>query len=195
MNDGQFTEILSARIQAIVDTLGSKAKEYAIGDRLYNFKRAAEISRTTPAKALAGMWMKHVVSVIDLIEGSTEPTAERINEKIGDAINYLILLEAIFAESRGAGSMDDNPLDEWARKAIRNFHTRVKACEIAQEVISETIKNVTGRTIPKGGHVPKGTAGPNIQTGERILSPERQSELTEIARNLKAIHDKASGDA
>ena len=101
MTDHQFTEILSARIQSIIDTLGSKAKEYAIGDRLYNFKRAAEIQRTTPAKALAGMWMKHVVSVIDLIEGSTEPTEERVNEKIGDAINYMILLEAVFAEGRG----------------------------------------------------------------------------------------------
>ena len=101
MTDHQFTEILSARIQSIIDTLGSKAKEYAIGDRLYNFKRAAEISRTTPARALAGMWMKHVVSVIDLIEGSIEATEERVNEKIGDAINYLILLEAVFAEGRG----------------------------------------------------------------------------------------------
>jgi hypothetical protein len=98
MNSSQFESILSYRLGQIRETLGSKAKEYAIGDRLYNFKRAAEISRTTPAKALAGMFMKHMVSVMDLIEGSVPTTVPLINEKLGDAINYLILLEAIFKE-------------------------------------------------------------------------------------------------
>jgi hypothetical protein len=98
MKNEQFEEILESRLAAIKTTLSNKAKEYAIGDRLYNFKRAAEISRTTPQKALIGMLMKHLVSVIDLVEGSTKPTEYLVNEKIGDAINYLILLEAIFKE-------------------------------------------------------------------------------------------------
>jgi hypothetical protein len=100
MNSHDFDIILSERIIAIKKTLGSKAKEYAIGDRLYNFKRAAEILRTTPQKALVGMFVKHLVSVMDLIEGSIEPTEYMVNEKIGDAINYLILLEAIFKEQK-----------------------------------------------------------------------------------------------
>ena len=98
MDTAKFEEILEARLLSIKAVLGSKAKEYAIGDRLYNFKRAAEIQRTTPQKALAGMLMKHLVSVIDLVEGSISPTEYMVNEKIGDAINYLILLEAIFKE-------------------------------------------------------------------------------------------------
>ena len=100
MNTDQFNEIVEQRIEAIRSVLGSKAKEYAIGDRLYNFKRAAEILRCTPQKALAGMFMKHLVSVLDLIEGSVEPTEYLVNEKIGDAINYLILLEAILKEQK-----------------------------------------------------------------------------------------------
>jgi len=98
MDSAQFDVILQERLISIAQTLGNKAKEYAIGDRLYNFKRAAEISRTTPQRALAGMFMKHLVSVMDLIEGSIEPTEYMVNEKIGDAINYLILLEAILKE-------------------------------------------------------------------------------------------------
>lgn len=98
MDSQKFNEILEKRLTAIRATLASKGKEYAIGDRLYNFKRAAEILRTTPQKALAGMLMKHLVSVMDLIEGSLEPSEYMVNEKIGDAINYLILLEAIFKE-------------------------------------------------------------------------------------------------
>lgn len=109
MNNTQFETILTARLESIRATLGSKAKEYAIGDRLYNFKRAAEIGRTTPAKALAGMMMKHLVSVIDLIEGSTEPTEYMVNEKIGDAINYLILLEAVFKEKMATEKFEFNP--------------------------------------------------------------------------------------
>ena len=98
MDTKQFEKVLEVRIAAIQQTLGNKAKEYAIGDRLYNFKRAAEISRTSPQKALVGMLMKHLVSVLDLAEGSLPPTEYYINEKIGDAINYLILLEAVLKE-------------------------------------------------------------------------------------------------
>ena len=98
MNTEQFETILESRLSSIKQVLGNKAKEYAIGDRLYNFKRAAEISRTTPQQALAGMFMKHLVSVLDLVEGSVSPTENMVNEKIGDAINYLILLEAILKE-------------------------------------------------------------------------------------------------
>jgi len=98
MDTKRFDEILNNRIEQIRKVLGSKAKEYAIGDRLYNFKRAAEITRSTPEKALLGMFMKHLVSVLDLIEGSVPLTEYMINEKIGDAINYLILCEAVLRE-------------------------------------------------------------------------------------------------
>jgi len=98
MNTLDFETILDSRIQSIKTVLGNKAKEYAIGDRLYNFKRAAEISRTSPQKALLGMFMKHLVSVLDLVEGSIPATEYMVNEKIGDAINYLILLEATLKE-------------------------------------------------------------------------------------------------
>lgn len=98
MNTEEFNTILEYRLSSIKTVLGNKAKEYAIGDRLYNFKRSAEILRTTPQKALAGMFMKHLVSVLDIVEGSISPTEYIVNEKIGDAINYLILLEAILKE-------------------------------------------------------------------------------------------------
>lgn len=100
MEGKYFDELLAKRLECIRNTLGAKAKEYAKGDRLYNFKRAAEIQQTTPQKALTGMFMKHMVSVLDLVEGSLENTEYMINEKIGDAINYLILLEAVLKEPK-----------------------------------------------------------------------------------------------
>lgn len=98
MNNTEFEKILDTRIKAIRETLAGKAKEYASEDRLYNFKRAAEIDQTTPEAALKGMWLKHVVSVLDLISGKLESSEKNINEKLGDSINYLILLEAVFKE-------------------------------------------------------------------------------------------------
>lgn len=99
MNSQDFDKIVANRIEKIKSVLSSKAKEYAKGDRLYNFKRAAEIERVTTEKALLGMWAKHIVSVLDLIEGSLAATEYMVNEKIGDAINYLILLEAVLTEN------------------------------------------------------------------------------------------------
>ena len=98
MKEERFNSILKERIDSILGTLAHKAKEYASDDRLYNFKRAAEIQHTTTAKALWGMASKHLVSVIDLVEGRINATPEMVNEKIGDMINYLILLEAVLKE-------------------------------------------------------------------------------------------------
>lgn len=104
MNARTFNDLLNRRIQKIRDTLSKKANEYVREeDRLYNFKRAAEKKRCTPAQALDGMMAKHEVSVQDLIdfpamEIDKESYLKLIDEKIGDNINYLILLEAILKE-------------------------------------------------------------------------------------------------
>lgn len=99
MKSEKFSEIVSARCAEIQTRLCRKAAEYAAGDdRLYNFKRAAEIGRTEPEKALWGMLLKHLVSIIDMVEGRTLPAEYLIDEKIGDAIAYLCLLEAVLRE-------------------------------------------------------------------------------------------------
>lgn len=102
-----FDEILTDRLIAIKNILGSKAKEYATegegGDRLHNFKVAARIAGTSPERALMGMAMKHLVSVMDLVDASDQENPSSlymINEKCGDLINYMILLEALLKERR-----------------------------------------------------------------------------------------------
>lgn len=81
--------------------MGSKDREYAPGfDKLYNFNRAAQIMRTTPECALWGMFIKHFTSIQDAVEQRTIPSHSQLCEKITDAINYLVLLEAIFQDER-----------------------------------------------------------------------------------------------
>lgn len=100
MNSEQFNELVKSCLKDTEKTLCNKAKEYASNtDRFHNFRLAAQIGNTTPEKALWGMAIKHLVSVVDLIENSDTPrSSEYIREKCGDLRNYLILLEGIIRE-------------------------------------------------------------------------------------------------
>lgn len=101
MNYEEFDVIVEERLEKIREILGKKAEEYARGDRLSNFKRAAAAERCTPERALIGMWMKHVISILDMVddlEMEIVAPAEMWDEKIGDAINYLVLLEGLVRE-------------------------------------------------------------------------------------------------
>lgn len=101
MTANRFNEILETLIGKCASTLGAKSNEYATEDRLHNFKIAAELQNCTPVTALAGMMTKHTVSVYDLIqkhENGEVVAKELWDEKIGDSINYLILLSALIQE-------------------------------------------------------------------------------------------------
>jgi hypothetical protein len=46
------------------------------------------------------MATKHLVSVMDMVESGDEYDPEYIYEKIGDMINYLILLEGLLKDGK-----------------------------------------------------------------------------------------------
>lgn len=104
MNASQFDKCVQESITNIKQVLAAKAQEYAHGDRLSNFKRAAQMNQCTPEKALVGMMSKHIISVLDLVDEIESGLYRRpnlrelINEKVGDNINYLILLRALVIE-------------------------------------------------------------------------------------------------
>ena len=102
MNTTNFNKLLTARIEDMKKSMASKSDEYSTAiDKLHNFKRAAQVGNTTPQRALVGMWLKHIVSVLDIVDRADNgqlPDKELWNEKIRDSINYLVLLEAIIKE-------------------------------------------------------------------------------------------------
>ena len=103
MKSKEFEEVVESRWHRCINVLGSKAAEYATDDRLHNFKVAAELSGESPIKALGGMMKKHTVSVYDLIEAANrgeDISLELWDEKIGDHINYLLLLWAVVVENK-----------------------------------------------------------------------------------------------
>lgn len=113
MNNKEFEKLLERRINLIKSVMSSKNKEYATDDdKFHNFKRAGDMLRQTPEQALIGMWTKHIISILDIVKkidddaskelinvcDGTGLSLKMLEEKIGDAINYLILLEAMIKE-------------------------------------------------------------------------------------------------
>lgn len=114
MEHGEFNKLLDEILQRTIKVLASKSAEYSTdSDKLHNFKRAGAMEQCSPEKALIGMWTKHIISLLDIVDildkedakynghvicRPQEVTISLIEEKIGDAINYLILLEALIKE-------------------------------------------------------------------------------------------------
>jgi hypothetical protein len=102
MNSKRFKEVLQRRLELTSKVLDFKGQEYSSADnKLHNFEKAARISGQTREQALKGMLLKHEVSISDIIEKTSQgeyPSQAVIDEKIGDIINYYILLEACFAD-------------------------------------------------------------------------------------------------
>lgn len=119
MNAKDFNKIVAARMVWCNKTLCAKGDEYAReGDRLWNFKVAARKLNCHPAEALAGMMVKHTVSVDDIIDGLAKgivPPKGLVAEKIGDSIDYLLLLEGLIEEARGeVPEVDAKVMEPWS---------------------------------------------------------------------------------
>lgn len=101
MKPVDFNKIVLERMDKCKNTLVRKAQEYATEeDRLHNFYIGANFLDDTPAKYALSLMTKHLVSVRDIVLSKERPSQEIIDEKIGDAINYFILLEAILQEEK-----------------------------------------------------------------------------------------------
>ena len=98
MDTKTFDSIIEAMIQKSKNTLIDKAKEYATEDRLHNFRVAAVFQQCTVEQALFGFLTKHLVSLSDMCKSGKKYHDEVWDEKIGDSINYLLLLRAVVAE-------------------------------------------------------------------------------------------------
>ena len=101
MNRKDFNTLLDIRIKSIKETLAKKGDEYSKDREVFkNFIDAGRKLNTNKYKALQGMLIKHITSVDDIIDNIEQevPSIDIISEKIGDIINYYILLEAMLIE-------------------------------------------------------------------------------------------------
>ena len=105
MNNEIFNKVTEERLKTCINVLCRKSDEYSTDeDRLHNFKVAGALQGCSDIKALGGMMCKHTVSIYDLIndfENGKNISLDLWNEKIGDSINYLLLLTALIHEQKG----------------------------------------------------------------------------------------------
>lgn len=109
MKREDFDAFLEERFDHIRAVLASKGAEYVPEEenveggveeqsRFHNFYIAAAFNSETPERALWGMLTKHLVSLSDLVQMESADTPLYIwDEKLTDAINYLLLLHAMVA--------------------------------------------------------------------------------------------------
>lgn len=111
MDHKHFEDIVNNRLSHCAALLTQKNEEYgSVGDRLHNFKRAAQIKGCDPVEALDGMALKHEVSLRDMKDRMATqpdyvPSLTLVSEKISDMINYLLLFEALIEERRMRGEV------------------------------------------------------------------------------------------
>lgn len=99
MTTETFAKIVDRQIELCRNMLIKKNEEYTNdkSDRFHTFKVAAELTGETQMEALAGMMVKHTVSIYDMCK-SGDCSLEKWDEKITDHINYLLLLKAMAEE-------------------------------------------------------------------------------------------------
>lgn len=106
MNQADFSALVASTIKATTDLLVVKGGEYAGSeDRLANFKRGAGLTGATPMQVLFIYLSKHYDAVATYIRDDATNTERRRSEsirgRVHDAINYLLLLEALIVEREG----------------------------------------------------------------------------------------------
>lgn len=98
MTREDFSNRVEKRIDLVRQSLLTKHKEYAKDDNVFrNFDEAAGglSLHGTSAEVLWSYMTKHLVSIKDIVADNKPVDPAVVSEKIGDVINYLILLEAM----------------------------------------------------------------------------------------------------
>ena len=100
MKTERFNQIVEEQLERIRKVLIKKADEYNLEeDRLGFFKRSAAFAQETPEQALYGFLLKHLQSITDMVQSGKEYSKELWQEKITDAMNYLVLLLGLLEDT------------------------------------------------------------------------------------------------
>lgn len=95
---------IDAMLERCFKILKVKGDDYTVGnadkDRLHNFRTAANFIGLSMGAIWATYFYKHVSAIFAFVKGGTE--SEPIEERIADAINYLLLFSKIVAEMKRA---------------------------------------------------------------------------------------------
>lgn len=93
---------MDAMLERCFKILKVKGDDYTVGnasvDRLHNFRTVASFTGLKMGAVWSVYFYKHVSAIFAFVRGGTE--SEPIEERIADAINYLLLFAKMVAESK-----------------------------------------------------------------------------------------------
>ncbi|MBQ9160930.1 MAG: hypothetical protein IJ122_06370 [Methanobrevibacter sp.] len=96
MNREDFDKSIEATFERCKNTLIHKSKEYTPDDDpLNNFKEGSDMSGRPMEEVLFMYCLKHLVSLRDIIFKKVPCDSQLLQEKTGDIINYLAILNAM----------------------------------------------------------------------------------------------------
>jgi len=124
MNRKEFNQLVDKRKELIESVLQKKGAEYS-GDAnvFHNFEEGTKISFHSKREMVAWEYMtKHLQSIRDMISDDKAYSEHIIREKFGDAINYLILMEAMMIESNGLHNRFCDAIKETSAKAEKKIN-------------------------------------------------------------------------
>jgi len=124
MNRKEFNALVDKRKQLIESVLQKKGAEYANEANVFhNFEEGAQMSFHSKREMVAWEYMiKHLQSIRDMVGDDKSYSEHVIREKFGDAINYLILMEAMMLESNGIKQRFCDAVKETTAKAEKKIN-------------------------------------------------------------------------
>ncbi len=123
MNRKEFNALVDKRKELIESVLQKKGAEYANEANVFhNFEEGAKLSFHNSREMVAWEYMiKHLQSIKDMISNNTPYSEHVIREKFGDAINYMILMEAMMLETNGLHNRFCDAIKETKAKAEKKI--------------------------------------------------------------------------
>jgi len=105
MTQADYDTITQELMGLAADIEAAKRPGYTMGsaDVLANFKRVAQRLGITPAQAWGTYFLKHIDALVAIMTQPDLPVAEAAPGRFADALNYLRLGYALWAEERTRG--------------------------------------------------------------------------------------------
>lgn len=135
MNRNQFDETTLALLDECKEMLRMKGEDYTGGDvdRLHAFKELARESNCSPFLVWRVLFTKHIQAIRSHLDGQ-RLLSESIHGRIVDAVNYLILLDALIIDGEKEHAADSESQTEDANEDETNPRaSRIYFCESEEQ--------------------------------------------------------------
>lgn len=95
-------EDMDKLIRDMLDVMASKGKDYTVGtkDRLHNFRTVGQFTGQHPLDVLGVYMYKHISAIYSYIKSKGQNESEPIEQRIIDAMNYLLLMHKMVCEMK-----------------------------------------------------------------------------------------------